>query len=80
MALIGKIIKIGADTQIDKDGNSFYNIVIKTNKNYLQRNEKKLPIIPGMVVNVDILTGKKSVLDYILKPILRTKQYTFTER
>ncbi|MAD42157.1 MAG: hemolysin secretion protein D [Arcobacter sp.] len=79
-ALIGKIIKIGADTQNDKDGNSFYNIVIKTNKNFLQRNENKLPIIPGMIVNIDIITGKKSVLDYILKPILRTKQYTFTER
>lgn len=79
-ALKGNIVKIGADTQVDKKGNSYYIVLIKTNKNYLQKNGKNLPIIPGMVVNVDILTGKKSVLDYILKPILKTKEYTFTER
>lgn len=79
-SLEGKIVKIGADTQVDKDGNSYYEVLIKTNKNYLFKNGKKLPIIPGMTVNIDILTGKKSVLDYILKPILKTKQYTFTER
>lgn len=76
--LEGNIVKIGADTQVDKDGNSFYEILIKTKTNFL--GEKKLPIIPGMVVSIDILTGKKSILDYILKPILKTKQYTFTER
>jgi adhesin transport system membrane fusion protein len=39
-----------------------------------------LPIIPGMTVNVDVLTGKKTVLDYILKPILKTKQLALRER
>ena len=39
-----------------------------------------MKIIPGMVADVDIMTGKKTILDYILKPILKTKQYTFTER
>jgi adhesin transport system membrane fusion protein len=79
-SLKGNIIKISADTQVDENGNSFYSILIKTNKNYLLKANKKLPIIPGMVVNIDILTGKKSVLDYILKPIIKTKAYTFTER
>ncbi|NNJ45721.1 MAG: HlyD family type I secretion periplasmic adaptor subunit, partial [Sulfurovum sp.] len=55
-------------------------IHIKTNKNYLGTEKKPLKIIPGMTVNVDIMTGKKSVMDYILKPILKAKQYTFTER
>jgi len=53
---------------------------IKTSKNYIGDESKPLKIIPGMTVSVDIITGQKSVLDYILKPILKTKQYTFTER
>jgi len=79
-SLEGEIVHIGADTTKDKKENSFYTIHIKTDKNYLGTESKPLKIIPGMTVNVDILTGKKSVMDYILKPILRAKQYTFTER
>lgn len=78
--LEANVIKIGADTEIDEDKNSFYTVYIQTNENHLKKGNKELPIIPGMVVNVDILTGKKTVLDYILKPILKAKQYTFTER
>ncbi|MFK5936896.1 MAG: HlyD family type I secretion periplasmic adaptor subunit [Sulfurimonas sp.] len=78
--LIGKVILISADTIKDEKGNVFYTVRIKTDKNYIGRNGKKLKLIPGMTVSVDIITGQKSVLDYILKPILKTKQYTFTER
>lgn len=78
--LDGKVMHISADTIKDKKDNVFYTVRIKTNKNYLGHIDKPLKIIPGMTVNVDIITGKKSVLDYILKPILKTKQYTFTER
>jgi len=79
-SLDGEIVHIGADTTKDKKENSFYTIHIKTDKNHLGTESKPLKIIPGMTVNVDILTGKKSVMDYMLKPILRAKQYTFTER
>ena len=78
--LDGEVVLISADTITDKKENVFYTVRIKTNKNYLERNGEELKIIPGMTVSVDIITGKKSVLDYILKPILKTKQYTFTER
>lgn len=78
--LKGNVIKISADTEIDENKESFYTIHIQTNKNHLLKGDKQLAIIPGMVVNVDILTGKKTILDYILKPILKAKQYTFTER
>ena len=61
-------------------GDVFYLVRIKTNKNYIGDESRALKIIPGMTVSVDIITGQKSVLDYILKPILKTKQYTFTER
>jgi len=78
--LVGKVVYVSPDTIKDEKDKVFYTIRIKTDKNYLERNNKHLKIIPGMTVNVDIMTGKKSVLDYILKPILKTKQYTFTER
>lgn len=78
--LEGKVVLISADTIKDEKDNTFYTVRIKTDKNYISYGAKHLKIIPGMTVNVDIITGKKSVLDYILKPILKTKQYTFTER
>lgn len=78
--LDGKVVYISADTIKDKKDNIFYKVQIKTTKNYLGDETNKLKIIPGMTLNVDIITGKKSVLDYILKPILKTKQYTFSER
>ena len=78
--LDGKVINISADTVKDDKGEFFYTVRIKTNKNYIGDKSKQLKIITGMTVTADIMTGKKSVLDYILKPILKTKQYTFTER
>jgi len=78
--LEGKVVLISPDSVTDEKGNVFYEVRIKTNKNYIGRNGKKLKIIPGMTVSADIITGKKTVLDYILKPILKTKEYTFTER
>jgi adhesin transport system membrane fusion protein len=81
--LEGKIVEISADTIKDedsKDGKTYYKVVVKTNKNYLERNDKKLPIIPGMIASVDIVTGKKTIMDFILKPILKTKQEALHER
>ena len=68
---------IGADSVIDERGNAFYMVRLRTDKSRLGQG---LPIIPGMVAEVDILTGKKSVLSYLLKPVLKAKQAAFTER
>jgi adhesin transport system membrane fusion protein len=68
---------IGADSITDEKGNSFYIVKVKTHKLQLKKN---LPIIPGMQAEVDIQTGSKSILTYLLKPILRAKQAAFTER
>ena len=81
--LEGKIVEISADTIIDKeskDGKSYYRVLVKTDKNFLERRGKKLPIIPGMIASVDIVTGKKTILDFILKPILKVKQDSLHER
>jgi adhesin transport system membrane fusion protein len=78
--LKGKVVNISPDTITDKDGKTFYLINIETEKNYLGTKEHLLNIIPGMTASVDIVTGKKTVMQYILKPILKSKQYVFSER
>lgn len=81
--LKGSIIEISADSIIDtesKEGKSYYKVVVKTDKNYLEYNDEKLIIIPGMVASVDIVTGKKTIMDFFLKPILKVKQGALHER
>lgn len=78
--LTGHLERISADTITEEDGESFYKVIIRTEKNYLERAGEQLPIIPGMVASVDVLTGRKTVLDYLLKPILKTKQRALSER
>ena len=78
--LEGKVEQIGADTITDEQGNSFYRVRIRTNKSTLLYKGKELPIIPGMTAQVQILTGQKTVLDYLLKPILKARQNAMTER
>lgn len=79
-SLHGKVVTISPDTVTDKNDNVYYVVKIQTDKKYLGTKEKPLKIIPGMMINVDIVTGQKTVLQYILKPILKARQYTFTER
>lgn len=81
--LEGIVEQISADTIIDetdKKEESFYIIRVRTDKNHLGTESKPLPIIPGMLATVDILTGKKSVLEYILKPIIKAKHTALRER
>lgn len=75
--LEGKLEHIGADSVVDEKGNAFYTVRVRTNKSTLGDN---LPVIPGMVAEVDIVTGEKSVLTYLLKPVLRAKARAFSER
>lgn len=78
--LEGKVEQISADTITNDKDEAFYLIRVRTEKNYLGTEKKPLFIIPGMLSTVDILTGRKSVLDYLLKPILKAKQTALRER
>ncbi|QKJ21819.1 HlyD family type I secretion periplasmic adaptor subunit [Poseidonibacter lekithochrous] len=78
-SLDGKIEKISPDSSTDKENNTYYLIYIRTNKDYLGIESKPLMIMPGMRGSADILTGQKNILTYLLKPIIKTKQYAFTE-
>lgn len=75
--LDGVVERIGADTVLDEDGNPFYKVNVRTDKASLGEDK---PIIPGMTAEVDILTGKKTVLAYLMKPVLRAKEYALSER
>lgn len=78
--LKGQLEQISPDTVTDKEGNSFYIIRLRTDKNYLGSADKPLLIIPGMVASVDIITGKKTILSYLLKPIIRARAEALRER
>jgi len=78
--LKAKLEQIGADTITDEEGNTFYLIKLRTDRSHLGSDEKPLLIIPGMVASVDIITGKKSVLSYLLKPIIRARAEALRER
>lgn len=78
--LEGKLEQIRPDTVTDKDGKSYYVIRLRTDKNHLGSDRKPLLIIPGMVASVDIITGKKTILAYLMKPILRARAEAFRER
>lgn len=78
--LNAKLEHISADSITDEKGNSFYLVRLRTDKNYLGPESDPLPIIPGMVASVDILTGKKTILAYLLKPVLRAKYMALREQ
>jgi adhesin transport system membrane fusion protein len=72
-----EVENISPDTVVDERGNAFYLVRVRTKA---ARFNDKLPIIPGMTAEVDILTGNKSVLAYLLKPVLKAKAYALRER
>lgn len=79
--LKAKLEQIGADTITDEDKkNTYYVITLRTDRSHLGTDEKPLLIIPGMVASVDIITGKKSILSYLLKPIIRARAEALHER
>jgi membrane fusion protein, adhesin transport system len=79
--LKGKLEQIGADTVMDEEKkNTFYVIKLRTERSHLGTDEKPLLIIPGMVASVDIITGKKSILSYLLKPIIKSRAEALHER
>lgn len=78
--LNGELVDISPDTVTNEDGESFYRVRVLTEENNLKRKGEILPIIPGMVAGVDILTGEKTVMEYLLKPFIKTLDEAMNER
>lgn len=79
-ALNGELVDISADTISNEKGEMFYRVRIRTPETYLKRKGEQLAIIPGMVASVDILTGKRTVMHYLLKPFIKTLDQAMRER
>ena len=78
--VVGVVSGLSASTYLDTDKTPFYRAEISLERDYLGTDPAFNKIIPGMTVQADIVTGRKSVLDYILKPVYRGFQTAFTER
>jgi adhesin transport system membrane fusion protein len=79
--LKGKVVRVSADSIYDEvERQAYFTVVVETTNSYLTSNGRRLPITPGMLCDVEIVTGKKSVLSYLLKPVLKVSGSALTER
>ena len=76
----GVVQQLSPSTYLDEEMNPYYLARIGLNKNYVGDDPKKMKVIPGMTVQVNIITGSKSIMDYLLKPINRGFKNAFQER
>ena len=79
--LHGKVQNVSADSIVDPQTHeSYYTVLIATDASSLTYRDRQLPVLPGMVASVEILTGHKTVLQYLLKPINKARDEAFHER
>ena len=79
--LQGNVVQVSADSIYDEvKQEAYFTVIVETDQAWLQSGGKKLPITPGMICDVEILTGRKSILSYLLKPVLRARSQALTER
>ncbi len=79
-SLPGRVERISADTTTTQQGDTYYRVIVRTDKNHLGPEAAPLPILPGMIGTAEILTGRKSVLSYLLKPVTRVANEALRER
>lgn len=79
--LQGRVVQVSADSIYDEEAKeAYFTVVVETDRSYLTMAGKQLPITPGMMTDVEIITGRKSVLDYLLKPVLKARNEALRER
>jgi adhesin transport system membrane fusion protein len=76
--LEGRVVSISPDTHTTEDGNAFYKVQVRTEHNYIGNNKDNL-IIPGMAVEMDLISSQRNLLSYLLKPLNRVQQKALTE-
>lgn len=79
--LEGKVVQVSADSIYDEvEKQAYFTVIVETEKSYLQSGTHRLPITPGMMTETQIITGRKSVLSYLLKPVLKARSEALRER
>lgn len=76
----GRVVEISADSLTDERGESFYRVKVRTDQSKISKGAENFPIIPGMQATVDIVTGKGTIMNYILRPFIRTTSMAMAER
>lgn len=79
--LSGKVQQVSADSIFDEaERQAYYTVLIETDRSYITKGSQRLPIVPGMICDVEIITGRRSILTYLLKPIEKAFDTAMTER
>ena len=79
--LDGRVVQVSADSIYDEaTKEAYFNVIIETDRSYLTSQGRRLPITPGMMTDTQIITGRKSVLSYLLKPVLKARSDALRER
>ena len=78
--LDGHVTQISPDSDLDEQGSPYFLVKVATDRSYLGTKEGDLPITPGMQASVDIKTGDKSVMEYLIRPVLKIRYEAFHER
>lgn len=79
--LSGQVRNISADSIYDEtERQAYYIVMVETDRAYIEKNGRRLPIMPGMICDVEIITGSKSILSYLFKPVLKAFDEALTER
>ncbi|MDV3258446.1 MAG: HlyD family type I secretion periplasmic adaptor subunit [Sphingomonas sp.] len=79
--LDGKVVRVSADSIYDEvERQAYFIVIVETERSYLEKAGQRLPITPGMMTDTQIITGRKSVLSYLLKPVLKARSDALRER
>jgi adhesin transport system membrane fusion protein len=78
--LDGRVTKVAADADNDSSGRHYYKVIVRTDRAHLGDRPGEYPIIPGMQATIDVRTGDRSVLDYLVTPVLKLRHEAFRER
>ena len=79
--LEGRVVQVSADSIYDEvEQEAFFNVIVETDRSYLSAGANRLPITPGMMTDTQIITGRKSILSYLLKPVMKARSDALRER
>jgi adhesin transport system membrane fusion protein len=79
--LTGRVVQVSADSIYDEvEKQAYFNVIVETDRSYLEASGRRLPITPGMITDTEIITGRKSVLRYLLKPVMKARSEALRER
>ncbi len=79
--LSGEVVEVSADSIYDEvEREAYYRVLVQTTRSFVMKGGKQFPIVPGMITDVEIITGSKSILAYLLKPVTRALDTALSEK